>query len=166
MTVPVLTFFNNKGGVGKTSLVYHVAWMLSETGHRVLTCDLDPQANLTSAFLEEDQLDDLWNNPLDAERSTIFRCVAPLLAVGDLVSPALQEVTPALKLIPGDLALSGFEDMLSGQWPEALGSENHYRPFRILTAFWTVMQSARRRWTPHSSWPTSVPILARSTDPR
>ena len=31
MTVPVLTFFNNKGGVGKTSLVYHLAWMLSDS---------------------------------------------------------------------------------------------------------------------------------------
>lgn len=28
MSVPVLTFFNNKGGVGKTSLVFHLAWML------------------------------------------------------------------------------------------------------------------------------------------
>ena len=55
MTVPVLTFFNNKGGVGKTSLVYHLAWMLSDSGYRVLACDLDPQANLTSAFLNEDQ---------------------------------------------------------------------------------------------------------------
>lgn len=36
MTVPVITFFNNKGGVGKTSLVYHVAWMLADLGHRVL----------------------------------------------------------------------------------------------------------------------------------
>ena len=33
---PVLTFFNNKGGVGKTSLVYHAAWMLSELDHTVL----------------------------------------------------------------------------------------------------------------------------------
>ena len=34
MSVPVLTFFNNKGGVGKTSLVYHLAWMLSDMGYR------------------------------------------------------------------------------------------------------------------------------------
>ena len=25
-----VAFFNNKGGVGKTSLVYHLAWMLGE----------------------------------------------------------------------------------------------------------------------------------------
>jgi len=36
MTVPVLAFFNNKSGVGKTSLVYHLAWMLSDMEYRVL----------------------------------------------------------------------------------------------------------------------------------
>ena len=39
MTAPVLTFFNNKGGVGKTSLVYHLAWMLSDMGRRVVAID-------------------------------------------------------------------------------------------------------------------------------
>ena len=62
MAVPVLTFFNNKGGVGKTSLIYHLAWMLSETGHRVLACDLDPQANLTAMFLEEDRLETIYED--------------------------------------------------------------------------------------------------------
>ena len=57
MSIPVLTFFNNKGGVGKTSLVYHLAWMLNDLGHRVLACDLDPQANLTAAFLDEERLE-------------------------------------------------------------------------------------------------------------
>ena len=42
MSIPVLTFFNNKGGVGKTSLVYHLAWMLSEQGKRILACDPRP----------------------------------------------------------------------------------------------------------------------------
>ncbi len=54
MSIPVLTFFNNKGRVGKTSLVYHLAWMFSEMGKRVVAIDLDPQANLTSAFLPEE----------------------------------------------------------------------------------------------------------------
>ena len=143
MTIPVLTFFNNKGGVGKTSLVYHLAWILSQTGHRVLACDLDPQANLSAAFLDEEVLEALWGGEAgeagEAGR-TIFECVRPLLKVGDLLPPSLQEITPTLHLIPGDLALSGFEDELSGEWPNALGSSNLYRPFRILTSFWTVMQ--------------------------
>ena len=140
MSVPVLTFFNNKGGVGKTSLVYHLAWILSENGYQVLVCDLDPQANLTAAFLTEADLEPLWDGPNGSCGKTIFGCVAPLLHVGDLLPPELQEITPELKLIPGDLALSGFEDALSAEWPNALGSSNLYRPFRILTAFWTVMQ--------------------------
>ena len=61
MSIPVLTFFNNKGGVGKTSLVYHLAWMFSEMGKRVVAIDLDPQANLTSAFLTEEKLERLWD---------------------------------------------------------------------------------------------------------
>ena len=80
MTIPVLTFFNNKGGVGKTSLVYHLAWMLSETGDRVLACDLDPQANLTASFLDEDDLESLWEG--GAENRTVHQCVAPLAGVG------------------------------------------------------------------------------------
>lgn len=37
----IVTFFNNKGGVGKTSLVYHLAWMYGSMGLRVLAADLD-----------------------------------------------------------------------------------------------------------------------------
>ena len=149
MTVPVLTFFNNKGGVGKTSLIYHLAWMLSETGHRVLACDLDPQANLSAAFLDEHRLEVIWDNGKarnkESSANTIAQCVEPLMQVGDLHSPALEKITPDLHLIAGDLALSGFEDTLSAEWPNALGSTNLYRPFRILTAFSTIMQDGAKQ---------------------
>lgn len=145
MGVPVLTFFNNKGGVGKTSLVYHLAWMLSETGHQVLACDLDPQANLTAAFLDEDQLDRLWNRKTTSERGgTIMQCVRPLLKVSDVLPPRLETISPALSILPGSLALAGFEDELSGVWPKALDS-NAYRAFRMLTAFSAVMQDGAHR---------------------
>lgn len=146
MTVPVLTFFNNKGGVGKTSLAYHLAWMLSDLGYSVLACDLDPQANLTAAFLEDERLEVLWDAyDGTANSRTIFGCVSPLMEVGDLRRPEVQGLRQRydgeLGLIPGDLALAGFEDILSGEWPDALGSRNLYRPFRILTAFSTIMQA-------------------------
>jgi cellulose biosynthesis protein BcsQ len=140
MNRSVLTFFNNKGGVGKTSLVYHLSWMLADMGHRVLACDLDPQANLTAAFLEEDKLEDLWFDGEPQAAKTIYQCIQPLTEVGDLREPKLQFITPKLALLPGDLALSGFEDQLSGEWPLSLGSQNLYRPFRVLTAFWQVAQ--------------------------
>ncbi len=60
MNPPVIAFFNNKGGVGKTSLVYHLAWMYHDLGLRVLVADFDPQANLTAAFLAEERLEEIW----------------------------------------------------------------------------------------------------------
>jgi chromosome partitioning protein len=48
-----IVFFNNKGGVGKTSMVFHLAWMFRDMGHSVLAVDLDPQSNLTSIFLDD-----------------------------------------------------------------------------------------------------------------
>jgi cellulose biosynthesis protein BcsQ len=141
MSAPVLTFFNNKGGVGKTSLVYHLSWMFTELGHRVLAADLDPQANLTSAFLNEDQLEEIWENQPD-QPNTLYRCLKPLLGVGDIRDPVLQRVAPELALLPGDLALSGIEDALSEEWPKSMGDDNLFRPYRVITAFWHILQRA------------------------
>ena len=77
---------------------------------------------------------------LQGEPNTIFRCVKPLTEVGDVLNPQLFPVASELALIPGDLALSGFEDTLSPEWPASMGDQNLIRPFKILTAFWQVMQ--------------------------
>ena len=143
MNATTLTFFNNKGGVGKTSLVYHVAWMLSELEHTVLVADLDPQANLTAAFLDERELVSLWEGSADSA-TTIHRCVEPLTKVGDIRAPSLRRVSEHLHLLPGDLALSDFEDLLSTEWPNCLGSAP-YRAFRSITSFWQVIQKGIER---------------------
>lgn len=148
MSVPVLTFFNNKGGVGKTSLVYHLAWMFSEMGKRVVAVDLDPQANLTSAFLPEETLEELWDSAEESPQgTTIFQCVKPLTEVGDILEPITKRITDKLHLVPGDLGLAGFEDHLSQEWPGSMGSGTLYRPFRILTAFWQLAQLAAKAHT-------------------
>lgn len=139
MSVPVITFFNNKGGVGKTSLVYHLAWILQDRGLRVVAADLDPQANLTSAFLDEESLEALWE-PRESP-VTIFDCVRPFLrALGDIAEPALQPVTDELALLVGDLALSGFEDKLSSEWPKCLDQDES--SFRVISSFWRILQLA------------------------
>jgi chromosome partitioning protein len=43
----VIAFANQKGGVAKTTTTLNLAVAFSETGHRVLCIDLDPQGNLT-----------------------------------------------------------------------------------------------------------------------
>ncbi len=142
MSTPVIAFFNNKGGVGKTSLVYHLAWMYTELGKRVVAADLDPQANLTTAFLDEDQLETLW---LDGEHlHSVFGSVLPLIeGTGDIAAPYLEHIDDELVLLVGDLALSGFEDELSDVWPKCLDANS--RAFRVISAFWRLMQQAADR---------------------
>lgn len=134
-----IVFFNNKDGVGKTSLVYHLAWMYAELGVSVLAVDLDPQANLTSMFLDDERLEALWP---DGERSqTVYGAVQPLLeGTGDIAPPHVEPITDDIGLLVGDLALSASEDELSGQWPACL--DRHPRAFRVLSAFWRVMEAA------------------------
>ena len=45
-----IAFYNNKGGVGKTTLAANVGYNLSTMGYRVLLVDCDPQGNLSSFF--------------------------------------------------------------------------------------------------------------------
>jgi len=143
VTAPVLTFFNNMGGVGKTSLVYHLAHMYADLGRRLLAADLDPQANLTAAFLGEDRLEELW--PEGAHRQTVFGCIEPLLrGIGDIErEPHLEPIDRGLSLIVGDLALARFEDELSAQWP--LCVDGRERAFRVVSAFWRLIQAAALR---------------------
>ncbi|MBX3744040.1 MAG: ParA family protein [Verrucomicrobiae bacterium] len=143
MSVPIVTFFNNKGGVGKTSLVYHLAWMLARLGKQVVALDLDPQANLSAAFLDDTEMERIWNSP-DGP-GTVFQAVEPLMRVGDIEQPALRALSDRLHLVVGDVALSSFEETLSTSWPESMGDRNLYRPFRIQTAFWQIAQGAAER---------------------
>lgn len=125
-----IAFFNNKGGVGKTSLVYHLSQMFADNGLRITAVDLDPQANLTSMCLDEDDLERIWSKSHDR---TIYGAIRPLLEgegdIGELKSEAIRK---GLWLIVGDLALSRAEDELSGQWPDCL--DRKPRAFRVLSA--------------------------------
>jgi cellulose biosynthesis protein BcsQ len=139
MSATVIAFFNNKGGVGKTSLVYHLAWMYADLGIHVVAADLDPQANLTSAFLDEDRLEELW--PDDDHPNTVFGCVRPMLrGIGDIADPHLELVEDRIALLVGDLSLSRFEDQLSEVWPKCMDGDE--RAFRVISAFWRVMQKS------------------------
>ena len=135
-----VAFFNNKGGVGKTSLAYHLAWMFGELGYRVLAVDLDPQANLSGMFLDENRLGKLWEGR--DGRHTIDRDIAPLFdGVGDIATePNIEEMSEKIGLLTGDLRLSKREDELSTQWPKCLGGDA--RAFRVTTAFSRLIHNA------------------------
>lgn len=134
-----VAFFNNKGGVGKTTLVYHLAYMFADRGARVLVVDLDPQANATSMFLGEDRLEALW--PLGEHPQTIFGALRPIIrGLGDVEGPHVEPIATRLGLVAGDLALSTFEDKLSSAWP--LSHNRDESAFRIMSAFYRAVRRA------------------------
>jgi len=144
-----IAFFNNKGGVGKTTLVYHLAWMLADRGIKTLVVDLDPQANLTSMFLDEDRLEELW--PDDEHPLTIYGAIRPILrGVGDINDPHVERFNENLGLVPGDLGLSRFEDKLSDAWPRCHNRDE--AAFRTMTAFHRVVEAG-------SAWGANLALI-------
>ena len=55
----IITFSNQKGGVGKTTLCYNIASLFAKDGKKVLVIDGDPQGNLTQSFGSEPQCETL-----------------------------------------------------------------------------------------------------------
>lgn len=134
-----IAFFNNRGGVGRTSLVYHLAWMYADLGISVIAADLDPQANLTSMFLEDDRIETLW--PDSGPRETIHQALLPLLdGTGDIGKPHLEDVGPGVGLVPGDIALSAAEDDLAAHWQKSLEGKPH--AFRVISSVWRILERA------------------------
>ena len=110
-----------------------------ELDYNVLVADLDPQANLTSMFLDDDELEELWTR--DGAGGTIYSALRPLLeGTGNVTMPHVVEPEIGIGLVAGDMLLSGAEDELSSQWPDCL--DGRPRAFRVLSALWRVMRMA------------------------
>jgi len=137
-----IAFFNNKGGVGKTTLVYHFSYMLAELGYRCLAVDLDPQANLTSMFLSDEKLADIYEN--ENERPTILDAVKPLdRGIGDIKPATIHTITDKIGLLAGDLELSMFEDKLSENWGKC--NDGDEAAFRIISSFYRAIDESGNR---------------------
>ena len=134
-----VAFFNNKGGVGRTSLVYHLAWMFADQGRRVIAADLDPQASLSGMFLTEETMEEMSGDPA---RKTINEDIVPLFdGTGDIATdPHVEEISERIGLLTGDLSLSRQEEDLSSQWPLCL--DGNRRAFRVTTAFARLIRRA------------------------
>lgn len=138
----IISVFNNKGGVGKSTLCFHLAHALSTLGKRVLLVDTDPQCNLSLYGLTPKQLDNLWEKETDYidisgfeqakkkdqkyeslinEPRTIHFLLKPTEdGTGDIDKmPPLLEIGKSVYLLPGRLSLHTYEEAAASRWSDA-----------------------------------------------
>jgi chromosome partitioning protein len=112
----LLSLFNHKGGVSKTTTTFGLGWAMAEAGSRVLIVDGDPQCNLTGSvlgFMEPEQFEEFY---LDRPMANINTAVAPVFgpAAAPLVSAEVAPTRhPRLFLLAGHIDLALNETQLS-----------------------------------------------------
>ena len=134
-----ISVFNNKGGVGKTTLTYHLAHALAELGKKTLIVDLDPQCNLTIFALNDDEIYNIWtkedkyiddfNNTREKDQDFKKLLKSPR-SIHFILKPAedgtaeLTDLPPpihireGLDLLPGRLTLHLYEDKIASRWSD------------------------------------------------
>lgn len=115
-----ICFFNNKGGVGKTTLVANLSAQLAlNLNQKILVVDADPQCNLTQYLLDDTDFDSTYRaeNPT----KTIYDVIQPI-SMGKGYSnklPTRKISRFGVDLIAGDPRLALKEDLLAQDWRDA-----------------------------------------------
>ncbi len=132
----IISFFNHKGGVGKTTLAFNIALAMAEAGNTVLLIDVDAQSNLSQLSFDQDRMLEL----LEDDR-TIWSILSPLVTgAGDIADFDPELVRPSVYAVPGDLRLSRFEEICPEGWTSALAGQE--RGFRVSTAIYRIARKA------------------------
>ncbi len=97
----IISFSNQKGGVGKTSLTVHLAGVINEANYRVLLIDLDPQGNLSSFFI-----DNIYN----LEKTTREMLIDELPSEEAIYKTNFENID----LMPSNITLSDLDAKLAG----------------------------------------------------
>lgn len=115
-----LCFFNNKGGVGKTTLACNMASHIAKNlNYKVLLVDLDPQCNATQLLLHEEQWEKLYGNRRESQRRTVLKVLRHIRAGDSSIDVELEVVTSprfGVDVLPGHPSLSMVEDRFSSSW--------------------------------------------------
>ena len=112
----LISLFNHKGGVSKTTTTFNLGWILAKMGLKTLIVDADPQCNLTAYVLglgERESINDFYKN---VDNQNIYSKISPIIS-GE--NTQIQDVKPCktlhenLLLVAGHLSMSDLDISLS-----------------------------------------------------
>lgn len=121
-----IAVFNNKGGVGKTTLLCNLASYLKKKKRmRVLVVDADPQCSATIYLFSQDKLEEFYER---IEAPSIYKVVQHLRkAKGGYLKkddiPIRKDSLFGADVLIGDTRLALAEDFLSKDWSDATNGE-------------------------------------------
>lgn len=100
----IISFFNVKGGVGKTTLGILTAMKLSKLGKKILIIDADTQANLTQFIYK-----------VSHNNKTMFEALIDNSTAEEVIIKKVSDKYPNIDLIPSDLSLSVLSECLTAK---------------------------------------------------
>jgi len=113
---PIISLFNHKGGVSKTTTAFNLGWAMAQHGRRVLIVDGDPQCNLTGTVLGFDGVGDFTDFYSKNPNANISQCLEPIFkGTGTPLAPAniTKTVHSNLFLLAGNIDLAENETQIS-----------------------------------------------------
>lgn len=121
-----IAIFNNKGGVGKTTLLCNIASFLkNKCNKRVLIIDADPQCNATLYIFNDSQIDNFYG--LNSTHKTIYNIIQPYKKGKGYLSKDNLPIEHSdgfnVDCIIGDTRLAVLEDFLSSDWLSSKSGE-------------------------------------------
>ena len=113
---PLISLFNHKGGVCKTTTALNLGWAMADRGKRVLIVDGDPQCNLTGTVLGFEGINELSKFYMEHPKANISDCLSPIFqGAGERLKSATLTATPHenMLMLPGNIDLAENETQIS-----------------------------------------------------